>query len=107
MAAPRLCSNCKKAGHNSRTCKEQKIEKVANGRGVVVVNAPAGPAKVEPVKVETVGDSGSPAFSWDIRSSVFAHIQGKRYLFCGSHRIEVGEEATYDDVPAIIEKFLD
>lgn len=100
MAAPRLCSNCKKSGHNIRSCKEAKVEKAATDGGVVV-DAPAAPAKVEPIKVEPVS-SDSPILPWDIRSACFANINGKKHLICGSRWIEVAESTTFKDIPALL-----
>lgn len=100
MAAPRLCSNCKKPGHNIRSCKEAKVEKAAIDGGIVV-DAPAAPAKVEPIKVEPVS-SGSPILPWEVRFSAFAHINGKRHLICGSRWIEVSDDVTFKDIPALL-----
>jgi len=100
MAAPRLCSNCKKSGHNIRSCKEAKAEKAAIDGGIVA-NAPAAPAKVEPIKVEPVS-SDSPIIPWEIRMSCFGIINGKRHLISGSRWIEVGDNVTFKDIPAIL-----
>ena len=100
MAAPRLCSNCKTAGHNSRTCKEPKIEKAANDGGIVA-DAPTARVKLEPIKVEPVS-SDSPILPWEVRFSAFANINGKRHLICGSRWIEVSDDVTFKDIPKIL-----
>lgn len=102
MAAPRLCSNCKTPGHNSRTCKEPKVEKAASDGGIVASVAPAAPVKVEPVKVELDNSGGPSIIPWEVRFSAFAHFDGKRYLVSGSRRMEVSEEDTFSDVPALL-----
>jgi hypothetical protein len=99
MAAPRLCSKCRTAGHNSRSCKA-KAEKAANDGGIVA-DAPAARVKLEPIKVEPVS-SDSPILPWEVRFSAFANINGKRHLICGSRWIEVSDDVTFKDIPKIL-----
>ena len=95
------CSKCGGSKHNSRTCKEPKVEKAASDGGIVASVAPTARVKLEPIKVEPV--SGGPSIiPWEVRFSAFAHFDGKRYLVSGSRRMEVSEEATFSDVPALL-----